>query len=76
MAFKDGGTVKKITPPPPAIDRPAVGGYHAPENQNVSTYHGTQASGAESPSAPMPGPGGPDKIVLSPLPTEQQETIP
>lgn len=77
MAFKDGGSVKKITPPPPAADRPAVGGYHAPDNQNISTYHGTTAPGkTESPSSPMPGPGGPDKITLTPLPTEQQETIP
>lgn len=75
MPFKDGGTVKKITPPPPAVDRPAAGGYHAPTNQNVSTYHGTQTGNGASPSSPMPGPGGPDKIS-SPLPTEQQETIP
>lgn len=75
MAFKDGGTVKKFTPPPPAPDRPAVGGYHAPENINTSTYHGTlPATAAESPSAPMPGPGGPDQIKLNPIAAETQET--
>lgn len=67
MAFKDGGTVKKFTPPPPAIDRPALGPKPV-HNLNVSTYHGTLSNDAEHPSAPMPGPGGPNAIASPMLP--------
>lgn len=72
--FKDGGTVIKVTPPPPAIDRPALGPKPV-DNQNVSTYHGTLPGASTSPSSPMPGPGGPDKIASPMLPaTAQQES--
>lgn len=66
MAFKDGGTVVKITPPPPAIDRPALGPKPV-VNDKGNNYHGT-LGGPARPTAPMPGPGGPNAIASPMLP--------